>query len=80
MTELIQEQRKRKFEVDGVVDECLPNAKFKVTLDIDGKSHIVLGHLSGKMRMNYIRLVKDDKVKVELSGYDLTKGRIIYRY
>ncbi len=65
------------IRVDGVVKETLPNAMFRV--EIEG-GHLVLGHISGKMRMNYIRLIPGDKVAVELSPYDLTKGRIVLRY
>ena len=64
------------IETSGVVVEALPNAQFKVTLD---NQHTILAHLSGKMRMNYIRILPGDKVTVELSPYDLTKGRITYR-
>lgn len=63
--------------VDGVVIKALPNAMFRV--EIDG-GHLVLAHVSGKMRMHYIKLLPGDKVAVELSPYDLTKGRIISRY
>ena len=63
--------------VDGVVIKALPNAMFHV--EIEG-GHIVLAHISGKMRMHYIKLLPGDKVAVELSPYDLTKGRIISRY
>ena len=62
---------------EGVVLEQLPNAMFKVKLD-GGKE--ILAHISGKMRMNYIKIIPGDKVTVEVSPYDLTKGRIIYRY
>ena len=64
------------IEVTGVVNECLPNAQFKVTLDT---GQDVIAHLSGKIRKNYIRVLIGDKVKIELSPYDLTRGRIIYR-
>lgn len=64
------------IEASGVVDEALPNAQFRVTLE---NQHTILAHLSGKMRMNFIRILPGDKVTVELSPYDLTKGRIIYR-
>ncbi|HIZ89434.1 MAG: translation initiation factor IF-1 [Candidatus Mucispirillum faecigallinarum] len=64
------------IETSGVVVEALPNAQFKVTLD---NQHTILAHLSGKMRMNFIRILPGDKVTVELSPYDLTKGRITYR-
>ncbi|MCF7899025.1 translation initiation factor IF-1 [Candidatus Babeliales bacterium] len=63
--------------VDGTVMKALPNAMFQV--EIEGK-HLVLAHVSGKMRMHYIKLLPGDKVAVELSPYDLTKGRIISRY
>jgi len=71
---------KRKEEVvivEGIVRETLPNAMFRV--EIEG-GHIVLGHVSGKMRMNYIRILPGDKVTLELSPYDLTRGRIILRH
>lgn len=71
---------KKKIEVDGVVTETLPGTKFKVALDLDGEEHIVTAHISGKMRMNYIKLYVGDKVKVEVSPYDTDKGRITYRY
>ncbi|MBI2871533.1 MAG: translation initiation factor IF-1 [Candidatus Omnitrophica bacterium] len=64
------------IEVEGTVIEPLPNAMFRVELE---KGHKVLAHISGKMRMNYIKILPGDKVTVELSPYDLTRGRIIYR-
>jgi translation initiation factor IF-1 len=70
-------KKKDVIEVEGVVTEPLPNAMFKVALD---NGHEVLAHISGKMRMNYIRILKGDRVLVELSPYDLSKGRITYRY
>lgn len=65
------------IEIEGIVTETLPNAMFKVELDI---GHEVLAHVSGKIRMNFIRILPGDKVTVELSPYDLTRGRITYRY
>jgi len=65
------------IEVDGIIKDALSNAMFKVELE---NGHVITGHISGKMRMHYIRLLPGDKVKVELSPYDLTKGRITYRY
>jgi len=62
---------------DGVVDEALSNANFKVRLE---NGHTILATISGKMRMHYIRILPEDRVIVELSTYDLTRGRIIYRY
>ncbi len=64
------------IEVEGTVKEPLPNAMFRVSLD---NGHEVLAHISGKMRMHFIRILPGDKVKVELSPYDLTRGRITYR-
>jgi len=64
------------IEVEGTVVEPLPNAMFRVELE---NGHKVLAHVSGKMRMNFIRILPGDKVKVELSPYDLTRGRITYR-
>ena len=63
--------------VEGVVDELLPAGMFRVKLNT---GQTILGHLSGKMRMNHIRLLPGDEVKMEMSPYDLTKGRIVYRY
>ncbi|MDR2036167.1 MAG: translation initiation factor IF-1 [Coriobacteriales bacterium] len=65
------------IELEGTVTEPLPNAMFKVELE---NGHVVLAHISGKMRMHYIRILPGDKVTVELSPYDLTRGRITYRY
>jgi translation initiation factor IF-1 len=65
------------IEMSGAVDELLPGAKFRVKLD-NGQE--ILAHLSGKMRMNKIRITAGDKVKLEMSPYDLTKGRIVYRF
>ncbi len=64
------------IEVEGTVREPLPNAMFRVELD---NGHVVLAHISGKMRMHFIRILPGDKVKLEISPYDLTRGRIIYR-
>ncbi len=64
------------IEVEGVVVDALPNAMFKVQLE---NKHEVLAHVSGKLRMNYIRIVPGDKVKLEMSPYDLSKGRITWR-
>jgi len=69
--------KEKSIEVEGTVVEPLPNAMFRVELS---NGHKVLAHISGKMRMNYIRILTGDKVMVELSPYDLNRGRIIYRY
>ncbi len=65
------------IEVEGTVVETLPNAMFKVEL---ANGHSLLAHVSGKIRMNFIRILAGDRVTVELSPYDLTRGRIVYRY
>ncbi len=64
------------IEVEGVIVDALPNTNFKVKLE---NGHIILAHISGKLRMNYIRILPGDKVTVELSPYDLTRGRITWR-
>ena len=69
--------KKEAIEVEGTVIEPLPNAMFRVEL---ANGHKVLAHISGKMRMHYIRILRGDKVLVELSPYDLTRGRITYRF
>jgi len=69
--------KKEVIEVEGTVIEPLPNAMFRVEL---ANGHKVLAHISGKMRMHYIRILRGDKVLVELSPYDLTRGRITYRF
>lgn len=72
------------IEVEGVVTEALPNATFRVRVDSltppGGSPHIVLATVSGKIRLNFIRILPGDRVKMELSPYDLTRGRIVYRY
>ncbi|MBC7265862.1 MAG: translation initiation factor IF-1 [Anaerosomatales bacterium] len=70
-------KREDAIEMEGTVVEPLPNAMFRVELD---NGHKVLAHISGKMRMHYIRILPGDRVVVELSPYDLTRGRITYRY
>jgi len=68
--------KEEAIQVEGTVKEALPNAMFRVELE---NQHLVLAHVSGKMRMNFIRILPGDKVMLELSPYDLTRGRIIYR-
>jgi translation initiation factor IF-1 len=68
--------KKDVIEVEGTVSEALPNAMFRVELD---NGHEVLAHVSGRLRMNFIRILPGDRVRVELSPYDLTRGRITYR-
>ena len=69
--------KKDSIEVEGTVREALPNANFKIELP---NGHEVLAHVSGKIRMNFIRVIPGDRVLVELSPYDLTRGRITYRF
>jgi translation initiation factor IF-1 len=69
--------KEESIEVEGTILEPLPNAMFRVELE---NGHKVLAHISGKMRMHFIRILTGDKVKVQLSPYDLTRGRITYRY
>ena len=69
--------KEEAITVTGTVKEPLPNAMFKVELE---NGHVVLAHISGKMRMHFIKILPGDKVSLELSPYDLTRGRIIYRY
>jgi len=68
--------KEEAIEVEGTIIEALPNARFRVELD---NKHMVLAHVSGKMRMHFIRILAGDRVKLELSPYDLTRGRIVYR-
>ena len=69
--------KQSSIEQDGVILEALPNAMFRVELE---NGHILTAHISGKMRMFYIKILPGDRVKVEMSPYDLSKGRIVFRY
>ena len=69
--------KQKHIEQDGVITEALSNAQFRVELE---NGHILIAHISGKMRMHYIKLLPGDKVRLEMSPYDLTKGRIAFRY
>lgn len=69
--------KEKPIQVEGKVVEALPNASFRVELE---NGHLILAHISGKMRLHYIRILPGDRVAVELSPYDLTRGRITYRY
>jgi len=70
-------KKKDTIKVEGVVEKALPNTSFMVRLD---NGHMVMAYISGRMRKNYIRILPGDRVTIELTPYDLTKGRIIYRY
>jgi translation initiation factor IF-1 len=74
---MVEQVSKDYLEARGVIEELLPGAKFKIKLE---NGQTIFGHLSGKMRMNRIRLLPGDEVKVEISLYDLTKGRVVYRF
>ena len=69
--------KQQVIKQDGIIEEALSNAMFRVRLEND---HMLIATISGKMRMNYIRILPGDKVSVEMSPYDLTKGRIVFRY
>ncbi|AYB30178.1 translation initiation factor IF-1 [Chryseolinea sp. T2] len=69
--------KQKSIEQDGTISEALSNAMFRVQLE---NGHEVLAHISGKMRMHYIRILPGDRVRLEMSPYDLTKGRIVFRY
>lgn len=73
---IIMAQEKELVKLEGIVEETLPSTTFKVKLD---NGHEILAHISGRMRVNYIRLIPGDRVIVEMSPYDLTKGRIVQR-
>ena len=74
---MAKQDKSEVIEVEGIVEECLPGAMFKVKLP---NEHIVMAHVSGKIRMNYIRILPGDRVTLEISPYDLTRGRITYRH
>ena len=76
MQNMVQKQEKEIIKMEGIIVETLPSTTFKVRLD---NGHEVLAHISGRMRVNYIRLLPGDKVLMEMSPYDLTKGRVIQR-
>jgi translation initiation factor IF-1 len=67
------------IEVEAIVKAALPNAMFRLEIELGDNTHEIIGHISGKMRRHYIRITPGDKVLVQLSPYDLTKGRIVYR-
>ncbi len=69
--------KQEPIKIDGIIEETLPNTQFIVKLE---NGHKILAHISGKMRMNFIKILQGDKVTVEMTPYDLNKGRIIYRY
>ncbi len=71
--------KEQPITVEGIIKETLPNAMFRVEIDIGGNTHEVLAHVSGKMRMHFIKILPGDTVTLEVSPYDLTRGRITYR-
>jgi translation initiation factor IF-1 len=77
----MEDESKQVYEVEGVVTEALPNTLFRVEISSEGgETNLILAHLAGKLRQHYIRIMPGDKVKLEISPYDRTKGRIVYRY
>jgi translation initiation factor IF-1 len=77
MSDAKKKSTKEVIELEGTVVETLPNALFRVELE---NGHVVLAHISGKMRMYYIRIIPGDRVNIEMTPYDLSKGRIVYRH
>ena len=71
--------KQESIEVEGVIKEALPGARFRVTINLGGQEHEILAHVSGKMRMHFIKMLPGDKVNLELSPYDLTRGRVTFR-
>ena len=71
--------KQESIEVEGVIKEALPGARFRVTINLGGKEQEILAHVSGKMRILFIKMLPGDKVNLELSPYDLTRGRITFR-
>lgn len=71
--------KEKPITIDGTITETLPNAMFRVKVEIGGDSHIVLAHVSGKMRMHFIKILPGDIVTLEMSPYDLNRARIVYR-
>ena len=71
--------KEQPIQVEGIIKETLPNAKFRVEVEMGDSTHEVLAHVSGKMRMHYIKIFSGDVVKLEISPYDLSRGRITYR-
>ncbi|NOZ74396.1 MAG: translation initiation factor IF-1 [FCB group bacterium] len=71
--------KEKAIQVAGVIKETLPNAMFRVEIEIGGNKHEVLAHVSGKMRMHFIKILPGDTVTLEISPYDLSRGRIVYR-
>jgi len=71
--------KEKPITIDGVITETLPSAMFRVEVEFGGKKHEVLAHVSGKMRMHYIKILPGDVVTLEISPYDLNRGRIVYR-
>ena len=72
--------KQESIAVEGIIKEALPGARFRVTINLGGREHEVLAHVSGKMRMHFIKMLPGDKVDLELSPYDLGRGRLTYRY
>ncbi len=72
--------KQKAITIDGTITEALPNALFRVNVEIGGKTHEVLAHVAGKMRMHFIKILPGDTVTLEISPYDLSRGRIVFRH
>lgn len=72
--------KQKSITIDGTITEALPNALFRVNVEIGGKTHEVLAHVAGKMRMHFIKILPGDTVTLEISPYDLSRGRIVFRH
>lgn len=72
--------KQKAITIDGIITEALPNALFRVNVEIGGKTHEVLAHVAGKMRMHFIKILPGDTVTLEISPYDLSRGRIVFRH
>ncbi|MCH8011695.1 MAG: translation initiation factor IF-1 [Candidatus Marinimicrobia bacterium] len=72
--------KQKAITIDGTITESLPNALFRVNVEIGGKTHEVLAHVAGKMRMHFIKILPGDTVTLEISPYDLSRGRIVFRH
>ncbi|OGZ26217.1 MAG: translation initiation factor IF-1 [Candidatus Nealsonbacteria bacterium RIFCSPLOWO2_12_FULL_39_31] len=80
MNERKSEVKQGLVVYDGIITESLPNNTFRTRINIDNEEQLIVAHISGRMRRNFIRVMPGDKIKVEMSVHDLTKGRVVYRY
>ena len=80
MNERKSEVKQGLVVYDGIITESLPNNTFRTRINIDNEEQLIVAHISGRMRRNFIRVMPGDRIKVEMSVHDLTKGRVVYRY